>query len=127
MSRLLLSTFSYRVVHYPNHVDLSSNVRPGKLHLNTYNRHTSVLCLSFEVQRMRLLEEPSFTTETRAWKNKILALSWAASMTRENEGFENNEDDLKDTFWKVLYDVFKVEIGQQRTSKSLQLLNLLNY
>ena len=115
-----------KYIHYPNHVDLTSNVRPGKLLLKTYSPYSN-LTLSFTVQRMRLMEAPSFTTETRAWKNKILALSWAASMTRENEGFENNEDDLKDTFWKVLYDVFKVEIGQQRTSKSLQLLNLLNY
>ena len=118
-----------KYIHYPNHVDLTSNVRPGKLLLKTYSPYSN-LTLSFTVQRMRLMEAPTFTTETpetRAWKNKILALSWAASMTRENEGFENNEDDLKDTFWKVLYDVFKVEIGQQRTSKSLQLLNLLNY
>ena len=71
---------------------------------------------------------PSLTTETQALKNKILLLSWAASMTMtlENEGQENNSD-LKDLFWKVLYDVFEVEIGQQRTSKSVQQLNLLRY
>lgn len=47
-------------------------------------------------------------------------------MTRENEGHGNNYA-LQDIFWKVLYDVFEVEVGQQRTGKSLQLLNLLIY
>ena len=76
--------------------------------------------LSFTVQRMRLLEEPSFTTETRALKNKILLLSWAA-WAREKEGYD------KDIFWKVLQNVFGVETGQQHTSKSPQLLSFMKY
>ena len=116
-----------RIRHYPNHHDLTSNVRPGKLLLKTYSPFFNPT-ISFTVQRMRPLKVPSFTTEIRALKNKILPLSWAAStiMTLENEGHENNSD-LKDIFWKVLYDLFEVEVGQQRTSKSLQQLNLLRY
>ena len=127
---LLLSTYptvGKYVQHYPNHLDLTSNVRPGKLLLKTYSPFFNPT-ISFTVQRMRPLIVPSLTTETQALKNKILLLSWAASMTMtlENEGHENNSD-LKDLFWKVLYDVFEVEIGQQRTSKSVQQLNLLRY
>ena len=126
---LLLFTYPTegKYIHYSNHVDLTSNVRPGELLLNTYSPYFNPT-LSFTVQRMRPLEMPSLTTETRALKNKILPLSWAAStiMTLENEGHDNNSD-LKDIFWKRLYDVFEVEVGQQRTSKSLQQLNLFKY
>ena len=123
----LLSTYPTegKYTYYPNHADLRSNIRPGKLLLNTCSSYFNLM-LSFEVQRLRLLEVPSFTTETRTRKNKIQALSWAASMIRENEGHGNNYA-LQDIFWKVLYDVFEVEVGQQRTGKSLQLLNLLIY
>ena len=37
---------------------------------------------------------------------------------------DDNDQDLKDTFWNILYDVFKVEIGPR---KSPQLIGMLKY